>query len=102
MAQPTFPGFSRSAIEFLIELSEHNERAWFKQHQERYEALVRSPALAFIRALAPRLRRLSPHFVASDQKVGGSMMRPQRDTRFGSDKTPYKTNVGIHFRHAVG
>ncbi len=26
-------------------------------------------------------------------------MRVYRDTRFAKDKTPYKTNVGIHFRH---
>ena len=29
-------------------------------------------------------------------------MRVQRDTRFSPDKTPYKTNIGIHFRHEVG
>jgi len=26
-------------------------------------------------------------------------MRVYRDTRFGTDKTPYKTNIGIQFRH---
>lgn len=29
-------------------------------------------------------------------------MRIYRDTRFSKDKTPYKTNVGIHFRHEKG
>lgn len=29
-------------------------------------------------------------------------MRPYRDTRFSNDKTPYKTNVGIQFRHTAG
>ena len=29
-------------------------------------------------------------------------MRIYRDTRFGKDKTPYKTNIGIQFRHEVG
>ncbi len=29
-------------------------------------------------------------------------MRVFRDTRFGRDKTPYKTNVGIQFRHSQG
>ena len=29
-------------------------------------------------------------------------MRIHRDTRFSRDKTPYKTNVGIQFRHALG
>lgn len=97
-----FPGFERSALQFLVELTEHNDREWFKAEQARYEAQVREPVRSFIRALAPRLTKLSPHMVASDKKVGGSMMRPQRDTRFAADKTPYKTNVGIHFRHAAG
>jgi len=29
-------------------------------------------------------------------------MRVYRDTRFGKDKTPYKTNIGIQFRHETG
>ena len=29
-------------------------------------------------------------------------MRVFRDTRFSKDKTPYKTNIGIQFRHALG
>jgi uncharacterized protein (TIGR02453 family) len=40
--------------------------------------------------------------VASDSAIGGSLMRVYRDTRFARDKTPYKTNVGIHFRHEAG
>ena len=40
--------------------------------------------------------------MASDRRTGGSLMRVYRDTRFAKDKTPYKTNVGIHFRHEFG
>ena len=40
--------------------------------------------------------------MASDRRVGGSLMRVYRDTRFAHDKTPYKTNVGIQFRHEFG
>jgi len=29
-------------------------------------------------------------------------MRVNRDIRFGKDKRPYKTNIGIQFRHEVG
>mgnify|MGYP001458295661 CR=1 FL=1 len=29
-------------------------------------------------------------------------MRVHRDVRFSQDKRPYKTNVGIHFRHELG
>ena len=48
------------------------------------------------------MRRLSPHFLAVPRKTGGSLMRVYRDTRFSKDKTPYKTNIGIQFRHALG
>ena len=58
--------------------------------------------MAFIRAFQPRLKRISPHFVASDKRVGGSLMRVYRDTRFVKDGEPYKTNVGIQFRHEQG
>ena len=60
------------------------------------------PSLAFIRAFAPRLQKISPFFVASDRRVGGSLMRVYRDTRFAGNQQPYKTNVGIQFRHQFG
>jgi uncharacterized protein (TIGR02453 family) len=45
---------------------------------------------------------ISAHFLAQSRKVGGSLMRVYRDTRFSRDKTPYKTNIGIQFRHELG
>jgi len=97
-----FEGFGQKAMKFLKELEKHNERDWFEANKERYEALVREPALAFIRAMEPKLEKLSEHLVADDRKVGGSLMRVYRDTRFSKDKTPYKTNIGIQFRHELG
>jgi uncharacterized protein (TIGR02453 family) len=52
--------------------------------------------------MAAPLATVSSHLVADDRKVGGSMMRIQRDVRFSNDKSPYKTHVGIQFRHTVG
>ena len=93
--------FTPSLFSFLRQLAENNERPWFKANQARFEEVVRQPALDFISEFADTLRVVSPHFVADARKVGGSLFRIQRDTRFGSDKTPYKTHVGIHFRHVV-
>ena len=87
---------------FLVELGMNNDKEWFDANKQRYEEHVRGPARAFIRAVAPGLQAISSHFVASDEKVGGSLMLVHRDTRFAKDKTPYKTNVGIHFRHELG
>ena len=95
MASP----FTDETFAYLEELALHNERDWFNANRERYESAVREPALEFIRAMAPELRRISPHFTASDKKQGGSLMRVFRDVRFSPDKTPYKTNIGIQFRH---
>lgn len=94
--------FSKATLDFLDELAAHNERAWFEANKHRYEALVREPALAFIEAMAPELAKFAPHFRAEPRKVGGSLMRVFRDTRFSRDKTPYKTNIGIQFRHELG
>ena len=94
--------FTKDLFHFLGELALNNEREWFKENQSRYEAHVREPARAFIRAFAPHLRKISKHLVANDAKVGGSLMRIHRDVRFGKDKTPYKTNLGIQFRHEAG
>lgn len=91
--------FSRKTIKFLKDLSVNNNRDWFNENKQRYEDEVRTPALEFIESMAPALQKVSPYFDASAKKMGGSLMRVYRDTRFGHDKTPYKTNIGIHFRH---
>lgn len=96
------PHFTGELWQFLVELSQNNDRDWFNTNKKRYEKHVRGPALAFIRAMAPRLERFAPALVADDRKSGGSLMRIYRDTRFSNDKTPYKTNVGIQFRHRAG
>ena len=94
--------FSAATFQFLTELAAHNDRAWFAANKERYEQHVLAPALAFIEAMGPRLAKISKHFVASPKRTGGSLIRIYRDTRFARDKSPYKTNVGIQFRHERG
>lgn len=94
--------FSNATFDFLGELAANNNQAWFESNKPRYEALVREPALEFIEAMKPALKSFAPNFRAEPRKVGGSLMRVFRDTRFSRDKTPYKTNIGIQFRHALG
>ena len=91
-----------ATFDFLEELAENNDREWFAANKSRYVADVQEPALDFIRAFAPRLATISPHFTADAKVVGGSLFRIHRDTRFSKDKTPYKLNTGMQFRHAAG
>ena len=97
-----FRRFEPTIFQFLEELSDNNNRPWFQENKPRYEREVREPSLAFIRAFGPRLKKISRFFTADDRRVGGSLMRIYRDTRFAKDKTPYKTNVGVQFRHEMG
>ncbi|MCV6603985.1 MAG: DUF2461 domain-containing protein [Porticoccaceae bacterium] len=94
--------FTERSIHFLQQLRHNNNRDWFNEHKQDYEDFVRTPALRFIEQMAEPLAKISPQFEAIPKKVGGSLMRVYRDTRFGKDKTPYKTNIGIQFRHRLG
>jgi uncharacterized protein (TIGR02453 family) len=94
--------FTKQTFAFLSALAGNNNREWFDEHKQEYEDFVRTPALGFISDMVEEILAISAHFRALPKKVGGSLMRVQRDTRFSRDKTPYKTNIGIHFRHEVG
>jgi len=96
------PYFTQDAFTFLKKLSENNNREWFNENKQEYEDKVRTPALDFIADMSYDLSKISHHFLAVPKKAGGSLMRVNRDVRFGKDKSPYKTNVGIQFRHVLG
>jgi len=94
--------FTPAAFQFLKELEENNDKMWWEANRDRYVETIREPALDFIVDFGERLTVISPHFRADTRPNGGSLMRPYRDVRFSGDKTPYKTNVGIQFRHERG
>jgi uncharacterized protein (TIGR02453 family) len=86
-------------IRFITQLRKNNNREWFQKNKSRYDNEVRAPLLRFIEGFGPLLYKISPHFVADARGNGGSLFRIYRDTRFSRDKTPYKTHLGIQFRH---
>jgi uncharacterized protein (TIGR02453 family) len=75
-----FDGFGERALRFYDELAEHNTRDWFQANRRWYERDVRAP-------LEHLLADLAGEF--GEAKV----FRPNRDTRFSADKSPYKTNA---------
>ncbi len=91
--------FTKETFDFLTDLEANNNRPWFNENKARYDAAIKEPALDFIEDFATPLAKISKHFVADPSLQGGSLFRIYRDTRFGKDKTPYKTNTGVHFRH---
>jgi len=87
--------FTPDTFRFLKDLKKSNDREWFAANKSRYEDHLKDPALRVIAAFAPELKKLSPHFMATPR----ALFRIHRDTRFSKDKTPYKTHIGLHFRH---
>lgn len=96
------PHFTPALFEFLSDLAGNNNREWFQDNKARYEQDVRDALVQFVSDFGDRLQEISPHMVADPRLSGGSIFRIYRDVRFSKDKSPYKTNAGMHFRHEVG
>jgi uncharacterized protein (TIGR02453 family) len=94
--------FTNDTFRFLRELAANNDRSWFQENKPRYEKHVKAASIELITDFGPRLREVSPHFVADPSPAGGSLFRIYRDTRFSKDKSPYKTSIGIRFTHERG
>jgi uncharacterized protein (TIGR02453 family) len=91
--------FSDKSFKFLRSLARHNERAWFLAHKAEYETAVREPFLRLLGDLQPALATISGHYRSEPKTVGGSLFRIHRDTRYSSDKTPYKDWQGARLFH---
>jgi uncharacterized protein (TIGR02453 family) len=94
-----FTGFRPEAIDFLAELAQNNDRAWFLPRKGDYERLLKEPMEAFVAALAAAFEA---HGVPLQADPKTSIFRIYRDTRFAKDKSPYKTNVGASFPWVEG
>ncbi|HEU4774895.1 MAG TPA: DUF2461 domain-containing protein [Lysobacter sp.] len=94
---PTY--FSPATFKFFRGLTRNNSRDWFHAHKAEYEAHVREPFQRLLTDLQPILAEISLHYRAEPAKVGGSLFRIHRDTRFANDKSPYKTWQGAKLFH---
>jgi uncharacterized protein (TIGR02453 family) len=89
-----FAGFRPEAMQFLVDLAEHNDRAWFQPRKAEYERLLREPMEELVAALNERFEAGGTPLQADPRR---SIFRIYRDTRFAKDKSPYKTNMGASF-----
>ncbi|MDQ3938593.1 MAG: DUF2461 domain-containing protein [Chloroflexota bacterium] len=89
-----FTGFTREAIQFMADLAQNNERAWFQPRKTDYERLVKEPMEALCVALAERFDARGIPLFADPRR---SPFRIYRDTRFSRNKAPYKTHVAATF-----
>jgi uncharacterized protein (TIGR02453 family) len=80
VSAPPFRGWPKEAFDFFAGLEANNSREWFHANRRTYDEAVRQP-------LESLLAEVEGEFGE------GKAFRPNRDTRFSKDKTPYKTNV---------
>ena len=96
-----FNGFPKDCMHFLEDLEQNNDREWFNTHKTMYEKNVLAPARLYVAAMGERLQRVIPGIQAIPM-VDKSIFRIHRDTRFSTDKQPFKTHVGIFLWEGEG
>lgn len=78
MVDGAFTGFPADGLQFFTELEANNNRTWWHENKSRFESSVRGPMRALLDELEPSYGIFRS-------------FRPNRDTRFSKDKSPYKT-----------
>jgi uncharacterized protein (TIGR02453 family) len=81
----------RTTLRFLSALKKHNHRKWFAAHKAEYDA-ARSAMEDFLFEVIHGIAEFDHSIGPVEPK--DCLFRIHRDTRFSSDKTPYKTNMG--------
>jgi uncharacterized protein (TIGR02453 family) len=84
------PYFTRAALRFLAALARNNRREWFEPRKPEFERELKQPMLALIAELSRGMESFAPAHLRPPQKT---LMRIYRDTRFSSDKRPYKHHM---------
>src|SRR5688572_11476258 len=80
-----------STLKFLKDLRKHNNKPWFDEHRDVYEA-ARDDFANFIQAVLDKASNNDTDLKGLTAKQ--CMFRINRDVRFAKDKSPYKTNFG--------
>ena len=78
----------RDLTQFLAELSENNNRAWFVMNKPRYD-ILRAEFLELVTKLIADIAKFDPAVAGCNPKK--ALFRINRDMRFSHDKSPYKT-----------
>ena len=82
----------KTVLQFLRDLAQHNDRAWFNEHKERYLA-VQQRWNEFCESLIGEMGAFDPDIARLTLR--DCTYRIYRDTRFSPDKSPYKTHFGV-------
>lgn len=94
MTKQKFAGFPAEGLKFFTRLRKNNRREWFEEHKDVFVDKVKAPMEELVALVNAELSRFAPEHVTEPKKA---VYRIYRDTRFSSDKTPYKTHIAANF-----
>jgi uncharacterized protein (TIGR02453 family) len=80
-----------STLKFLSDLSKNNNKSWFDNNREKYEA-AKTDFEKFTQTIIDQFGKKDE--TIRDLLAKKCTFRINRDIRFSKDKTPYKTNFG--------
>lgn len=89
----------KEIIDFLSDLRANNNREWFAANKSRYDA-VKARVMELTQQLIDVVAEIDPR--AAMLSPADCTYRIYRDTRFSSDKTPYKQHIGIFINPPFG
>lgn len=94
-----FEGFTESALDFLQELRQNNNRDWFLPHKSIYETQLKAPMVTLIGVVTSACRKKDLFLVPKEKS---SVSRIYRDVRFSPDKRPFQHHIGGTLQGRVG
>ena len=81
---------TQSTLDFIKDLQQNNERGWFQENKDRYEA-AREDFLEVVQEVITKASAFEP--ALEGQQAKDTMFRIYRDIRFSNNKTPYKDHL---------
>lgn len=76
-------------VQFLLENRLQNSKTWYEEHKADYRRLVVEPMAELVTLLTPTMQSIDPGFVC-EPKIGKTLSRVYRDTRFSNDKSLFR------------
>ncbi len=88
--------FSEQSLDFLIENRMRNDRTWYQQNKETFLKNVLAPMQELVESLSGVIAEIDPQLIC-EPKIGRSISRIHRDTRFSKDKTVFRDHMWCSF-----
>ncbi len=92
-----FQGFPTEAIKFLHDISRNNNKTWFEEHKQRYQDFLVTPLKNLVTDLGDFMLVIDPYLEVRPA-VNKTISKIHRDTRFSTDKSPFKDRMWLTFK----